>query len=340
MIFLGLLVVGVLVTWAGWSAARLQRVTESLISALASARADIEHSDFLRNFEAVAERLVTLPLLGRAWSSYSDTLIVIASNDIARPVRSTQRPDRVFDLGLLYAAGLRLRYQAAMPGMLVGAGLLFTFVGLAYALAGAGDVVAGADNLKRQEGLHQLLNAASFKFLTSIAGLGLSIAYTWFRNDRFRLVEQALDKFNGALERQVPLVTPAILQHEANETLRNQSAVLEVFGTQLAVSIGEKLDSAFDQRLGEHIGPLTEAIQALANRTSVENQDAVRQMMQAFIDQLSGGTRDHLAGVADSLSALGHDSKVCKAGSGRPRRGWRNPPRRWLLGWEKALKRP
>lgn len=43
--------------------------------------------------------------------------------------------------------------SAAMPGMLVGAGLLFTFVGLAYALAEAGDVVAGADTVKRQEGV-------------------------------------------------------------------------------------------------------------------------------------------------------------------------------------------
>ena len=214
-----------------------------------------------------------------------------------RPVRSTLKPDQVFDLGLVSAAGLNPRYQAAMPGMLVGAGLLFTFLGLAYALGGAGDVVAGGDNLQRQEGLHRLLNAASFKFVTSIAGLGLSIFYTWFDKYRLRLVEQALDVFNAALERQMPLATPAFLQHEANETLRDQAVALQVFGTQLAVSIGEKLDSAFHQRLGEHIGPLTEAIQALASRTSAHNQDAVRQMMQAIIDQLSGGTRDHLAGV-------------------------------------------
>jgi hypothetical protein len=304
MFYLGLLVVGVLVVWAGWSAVRVLRVTESIISALASARADIEKPGFLKNFEAAVEKFATLPLLGRAWSSYFDTLIVIDSNDSARPVRSTRRPNRVFDLGLLRAAGLRPRYEAAMPGMLVGAGLLFTFVGLAYALAGAGDVVAGADTVKRQEGLHQLLNAASFKFVTSIAGLGLSIAYTWFRNDRFRLVERELDEFNAALGLQMPLVTPAFLQHEANETLRNQFAVLDTFGNQLAVSIGESLDSAFDKRLGEHIGPLTEAMQMLANRITAQNQDAMQEMLQAFIDRLSGGARDHLAGVADNLAAL------------------------------------
>jgi chromosome segregation ATPase len=129
-------------------------------------------------------------------------------------------------------------------------------------------------------------------------------------------VEQALDSFTAALDRQMPLATPGFLQHEANEELRNQSAMLQAFSTDLAVSIGEKLDSAFDQRLGEHIGPLTEAIQALASRTTADNQDAVRQMMQAIIDQLSGGTRDHLAGVAENLAVLGTRLEALQTGLG------------------------
>lgn len=315
MFYLGLAVVGLLVAWAGWSAIRFLQRTQSLVSVLAVARSAVEKPEFLSNFEAVAGQLAALPLVGAAWLTYYDTLIINVDAP-TRPVRSTLKPDRVFDLGLVSAAGLNPRYHAAMPGMLVGAGLLFTFLGLAYALGGAGDVVAGTDNLQRQKGLHQLLNAASFKFITSIAGLALSILYTWFRNYRLRLVEQALDRLNAALERQMPLATPAFLQHEANETLREQSAAFEVFGTELAVSIGEKLDSAFDQRLGEHIGPLTQAIQALASRTSADNQDAVRQMMQAIIDQLSGGTRDHLAGVADILSSLGTRLEGLQTGLG------------------------
>ena len=316
ILYLGLLVVALLVAWAGWSAVQLHRRTRVFISTLASARATVEKAEFPSNFEAAAEQLATFPLIGAAWSTYRNTLIVIDNNAATRPVRSTLRPDTVFDFGLLRAAGIKPRYQAALPGMLVGAGLLFTFIGLAYALFGAGDVVAGTDNLQRQKGLHELLNAASFKFITSITGLGLSIAYTWFRNYRIRLVEQALDGFNAALERQMPLATPAFLQHEANETLRNQSAALEIFGNQLAVSIGEKLDSAFDQRLGEHIGPLTEAMQALVNRISTQNEDAIQKMMHAIIDRLSGGTRDHLAGVIDNLAALGTRLEGLQSGLG------------------------
>src|SRR6266446_735352 len=160
VVYLAVVVVGLLFVWAGRSAARLHGQTERLITTLSGGAALAEKPDFVANFEATAEQLAKLPLLARAWSDYHNTLIILGDSATSRPVRSTLRPDRLFDLGLLRAAGLKLRYHAAMPGMLVGAGLLFTFLGLAIALNGAGDVVAGGDNTQRQQGLHQLLNGA------------------------------------------------------------------------------------------------------------------------------------------------------------------------------------
>jgi len=298
-------VVGFLVVWAGSSAARLHGRTQSLISTLNAARAIVDEPEFLPNLAAAAEQLAALPFLAGRWSAYYDTLIVLGDNAAIRPVRSTLQPGHVFDLGLLRAVGLKPRYQAAMPGMLVGAGLLFTFLGLAVALSAAGGVVAGGDPVQSRQGLHQLLDAASFKFITSLAGLLLSITYTGLRNHRIRLVEQALDGLASALDRQMPLATPAFLQHEANEALRAQSTTLKTFSAELAASIGEKFDRAFDQRLDKHIGPWSEAMQTLADRMSTQNQDAMQQMLKTFIDRLSGGTRDHLAGVSESLAALG-----------------------------------
>ena len=300
-------VAGALVIWFGWSASRLYLRTQGLIAVLSQGRTLIETAPnpraFAASFETIAQQLAGLSVIAGPWAAYRDTLIVPEAP--SRLVRSTLRPEQVFDLGLLRAAHINPRYHAAMSGLLVGAGLLFSFVGLTVALRVAGDVVANGDPAQSREGLHELLNAASFKFITSATGLLLSILYTWLRNESIRAVEQALDTFNGALEQQMPLATPAFLQHEANEALRDQSAALETFGTELAVNIGQALDRAFDQRLGEHIGPLTAAMQALAERTATQNQDAVQQMLQTFVDRLSGGTRDHISGVAENLAALG-----------------------------------
>jgi hypothetical protein len=313
-------IVGLLIIWAGLSAAQLYRKTARLIVMMRRARSFVQEAGdahaFTTGFEATAQKIAAFGPLSAAWSAYRNTLIVPDADASSRLIRSTLRPDSVFDLRLLRTVGLRPLYHAAMPGMLVGAGLLFTFLGLAVALLAAGDVVAGADPAQRQLGLHQLLNAASFKFFTSLAGLALSIVYTLVRNSRIREVEQALDGFNSDLEQRMPLVTPGFLQYEANDVLRKQSAALETFGTELAVNIGQALDTAFDQRLGEHIGPLTAAMQSLANRVSTQNEDTMQQMLQAFLDRLSGGTRDHLAGVTENLLKLGTRLEELQSGLG------------------------
>jgi DNA anti-recombination protein RmuC len=302
-------VVGALVIWAGSSSIQLYRQTKRLIAVLRSARAVVEERpdapSFAGNFERVAQQLAVEGPLSAPWSAYRDTLIVPDNEAAPRLVRTTLLPENVFDLRLLRTFGIRSRYHGAMPGMLVGAGLLFTFLGLAVALGVAGGVVAEGDPAQSRYELHKLLDTASFKFITSLAGLFLSITYTLFRNARLRMAEQALDGFNTALERRMPFATPAALQHEANRTLNRQLGVLDTFSNDLAIGIGQALDTAFDQRLGEHIGPLKEAIQSLAERIGTHNEDAMRQMLQTFTDRLSGGTREHLVAVSEKLETLG-----------------------------------
>ena len=71
------------------------------------------------------------------------------------------------------------------------------------------------------------------------------------------------------------------------------------------MNIGQALDTAFDQRLGEHIGPLREAIELLANRTVSQNEDAIRQMLRAFTDFSPVELASISTGVTESLAALG-----------------------------------
>lgn len=302
------IVVAALVTWAGLSAWRLRAgtrlVCETLEGAAARLAREVDAPRFTVNFEAASKALADMPLLGHRWREYREALIVPSAP--GRLVRATSRAEGWFDIGSLYrVAGVDGRYHAALPNLLVGAGLLFTFLGLAVALSTAGGIVAeGATQEQRNAELRALLDAASFKFITSLVGLFLSIVYALFRKHSLARAEASLDRFIAILDARVPLLTPAALQQEANHLLEKQGTQLETFSTELALNIGNAFDRAFDQRLGEHIAPLSEAMQALAANMASRNEDAMQRMLAAFIDQLQSGAGDRMADVSKALSSL------------------------------------
>ena len=67
-----------------------------------------------------------------------------------------------------------LKLLSTIPGYFVGVGLLLTFIGLVIALSKAASGTS-SDAKSMTDALRQLLNAATFKFSTSIAGLFSSI---------------------------------------------------------------------------------------------------------------------------------------------------------------------
>ena len=293
-----------LALWAIASGVHLSRATERICGSLEQARQVIERIEpqrFAASIEALRGRFATDRTFGEVWRDYLDGLLV--PDQAGLLVRSTLRPSAWFNLDLYRRVGVDLRYHVALPNLLVGAGLLFTFLGLFVALGAAGGIVA-ADNEARSEQLKLLLDAASFKFITSIFGLAASIAYALFRKSQLKATEAALDRLGAALDFRAPLATAAALQNESNALLRRLSTHLETFSNDLAVSIGTALDNALDHRLGDHIGPLRDAIERLAQSIGTRGEDVVRELLQRFTKRLESGTGEHMQGVAGSLVEL------------------------------------
>ncbi|MDE5454894.1 anti-phage defense protein ZorA [Bradyrhizobium sp. CSA112] len=310
----------VLVLWAFASGVSLSRGTNRLIGALGVAKSVIEKArnptEFAENYEAISPKIGADPVLGSRWREYTESLVLPQEGN--RPIRATTRAAAWFDTGLLRvpAIGVDARYHAALPNLLVGAGLLFTFLGLAAALGTAGGIIGGGDQAGRNNALKVLLDTASFKFITSLIGLLLSIWYALFRKGCLKRIERAIDGFLTVLETRVPLLTPVALQQEANELLKRQSTQLETFSTDLAVNLGAAFDSAFNDRLGEHIAPLTSAMQRLADSVGSKNEDALKAMLDTFVQRLQGGTGDRMQEVAESLGGLSSRLEGLQSGLG------------------------
>jgi hypothetical protein len=310
----------VLVVWALVSAVSFSRGTNRLIGALGDTKGLIEKTgnpiQFAENYEAISPKIAANSVLGSRWREYTDSLVLPQENN--RPIRATTRAGAWFDTSLLRvpAIGVDARYHAALPNLLVGAGLLFTFLGLAAALGTAGGIIGGADQADRNNALKVLLDTASFKFITSLIGLLLSILYALFRKSCLKRIERSIDGFLTALETRVPLLTPVALQQEANELLKRQSTQLETFSTDLAVNLGTAFDNVFNERLGEHIAPLTNAMQRLAEGIGSRNEDALKAMLDTFVQRLQGGTGDRMEDVAESLAGLSARLEGLQSGLG------------------------
>jgi hypothetical protein len=310
----------VLAVWAFASGVSFSRGTNRLIGALGGARSIVEKTgnptEFAESYEVISPKIAADPVLGSRWREYTESLVLPQESN--RPIRATTRAGTWFDTGLLRvpAIGVDARYHAALPNLLVGAGLLFTFLGLAAALGTAGGIIGGGDQAGRNNALKVLLDTASFKFITSLIGLLLSIWYALFRKGCLKRIERAIDGFLTALETRVPLLTPAALQQEANELLKRQSIQLEAFSTDLAVNLGAAFDNAFNERLGEHIAPLTNAMQRLADGMGSRNEDALKAMLDTFVQRLQGGTGDRMQEVAESLAGLSSRLEGLQSGLG------------------------
>jgi hypothetical protein len=316
-----ILIIAGLAIWATLSAYSLRSKTSKLLSAIRSASARIaETADsvaFAAVYESVSGELANDPILGPRWSEFRETLLVPASQN--RPVRTTARPDIWFNEGLLRSPKIDCdtRYHAALPNLLVGAGLTFTFIGLAFALHTAKDIVAeGATQQSRNAALGALLGTASFKFFTSLAGLFLSIVYQLFLKRRLRTVDSALDEFCRVIEARMPLRTAESLAGDANQLLESQLRQLETFSTDLTIALSGALDEKFDQRLGEHIGPLREVLERLSGGLSSRTEDTLQTMMEVFLKRLEGGAGDQMHKVGDTIAGLGGQLQGLQSGLG------------------------
>jgi hypothetical protein len=269
--------------------------------------------EFAGSYESVAASLQDAAIVGLAWRDWSAT--VITPEAPGTPVRSTNRPNTYFSLDLLRYCRINPRLHAAMPNLLVGVGLLLTFAGLAIALSAAGGIAdQSVSQADRQRELKSLLDVASAKFVTSLVGLLCSLAYTFFRGRELDRAERALDGFLAALEERIPLATPATLQAEANGLLDKLLTAQSQFGNDLAINIGGLLDNALDHRLGEHIGPLREAIENLSKGIGTQSEDTLRTLLEEFRSMLQGSAETHMEKLADALAKTSEGMEQIRAG--------------------------
>jgi hypothetical protein len=272
-------------------------------AALRSARRTLgprSHERFAADFDRMTVRLRRNAVIGHAWLAFEETLV--RGDGV---VRHTVRPQSIINLAHGRERLFGLKMINAIPGFFVGLGLLLTFIGLVLALyRAAGSTGAGSADAMTKS-LSDLLHAATFKFSTSIAGLGASLALSLL----FRIfqiwIEGAFERFGRALEVRMRYQPPQRIAAESLDLLAAQRDQLkeinsEAFFARLGDSVAPRLQTAF----ADAVSPISASLDRTVDELKQTSQTGVTDLVQNFVDKLDKGAGRELGQVVDTLVSL------------------------------------
>jgi ABC-type transporter Mla subunit MlaD len=261
---------------------------------------DDDHRHFAANFDGVAQILRGHAIIGHAWREFEETLV--RGDDV---VRNTVRPHSFINLAHAREQLFGLKMMASIPGFFVGLGLLLTFIGLVLALnKAAGSTTAGSAGAMT-EALHGLLDAATFKFSTSIAGLGASLVLSLLFRIYQISIERAFERFCSALEDRLRFQPPQRIAVDSLKLLVEQRDQLKEINSEgFFTRLGDSMAPHFRTAVAEAIGPVSSSLDDTMKALTQTSQTGVTELIESFVNRLDQGTGQELGKVVDTLASL------------------------------------
>jgi methyl-accepting chemotaxis protein len=251
--------------------------------------------DFQARFDEMSGALSNDFLLGDAWTAYAKTFVrEQRQNEVRR--FATVRPQAYFNASVARDHMFGLRLMPSIPGYFVGLGLLLTFVGLVIALSKAAHGTGtSADDMTAS--LRELLNAATFKFATSIAGLFSSLVLAFLFRSYAILIERGFERFCRALEPRLIYMTSQDLALRTHGAILEQKALLQEMTTAQYI---QRLGAALGNAVGAAVG---DAIAPIATHMDTDRKKGLEDLVQQFMETLRGSAGQEMTTLADVLKA-------------------------------------
>ena len=240
------------------------------------------------------------------WQDFEDSLITRhqGNKDV---VYKTDEASLFFSEERLLNQHLNLRFWNSVPALLVGMGILGTFVGLVWGL-GPFSTINFEQTDAIQVAIKELLSGVSTAFVTSVWGMFTSLLFTGLEKWRIGRVSRAIANLQRALDRLFTLTTQEEIAFRQEDELTQQTQALKSFSTDLANEITsamaegrkeilqglDKTPKAFSSAMAEKLEP------SIAN-LNIAKEEIVQELRNAP-EALSGAMDKKLAPGLDALS--------------------------------------
>lgn len=199
------------------------------------------------------------------------------------------------------------RISVAMPQILVTLGILGTFLGLVFTLPGLGVYGDARHGQVLNELVTRISEGLGLAFWTSICGISLSIVYILTNRIATIKLENAVEDLSDEVSRAFPSLSESRRELLHYQELNAIHENLETLGNDIATSLTDALEPAFDRALSSHLAPAIEKIQQAVEQMATLSSERQLEGVQKIVDQFLGSMNQalgdqfrELQGVLDS----------------------------------------
>lgn len=269
--------------------------------------------------------IINRPLLKNVWNDYYSSFF-----DYSGIKKTNDDSYNYFNEANLLHNAYNFRILQSVPNVLVGFGILGTFVGLTAGISG----FETSSTKVIQNSIERLLSGMGTAFVSSIWGMGLSILYTFIEKSKINSLHTNINALCNLLdkkylisksdERAIQLqslkdaiaeyfiykdennniVKPANVIRDLYSESQKQSLALQSFSTDLAVKIEAGFENILSNQFQQNISPILDEIKKELQLLSKNVKDPASEMTQAVVSDLK-----------NVMSQMVEDFKFTVAGS-------------------------
>ena len=259
------------------------------------------------------------------WQEFEDSLITRQHDENQEQiVYKTDESSFFFSEERLLGRYVNLRFWNSVPSILVGLGILGTFVGLVSGLVPFSGINFSQTD-KIREAIQDLLSGVSTAFVTSVWGMFLSLVFNWLEKWRVGKVSQKIGELQRALDELFTLTIQEEIAFRQADELAQQTQALKAFSTDLANEIKSAMaqgrqeiiaefrnaPETFSNAIGEQLTPslnhlnsaVTDSTTTLKSTMEDGNQQVLQQLSNTH-QALSTMIENQLASNLDNLNNI------------------------------------
>ena len=186
-------------------------------------------------------------IFNHLWKEFTEQLIEPTGTNSEEVFQNSIRPESFFKLEYFCKEKkINLKLLESMPGILLGLGVLGTFLGLSLSLWGAFPHLTG-DSPDVNKSINSLIEGAKLAFSTSVVGLFFSLVFNFSSDRIISMLQNSLNDFNSSLERSLEFVTEEHLLISSLEELKQHGKYLENMDERISLKVGDRIEQMGDK---------------------------------------------------------------------------------------------